>query len=171
VGDVRNLVADRTGRDILVPDGHTGDLGDEPPDDSFDPLLEQLLLRPLTLESAVHIALVNNQQLRMEYARLGIAAAAVYDAGRLSNPGFGVAVMYASESSAANKVTFGLAQSFTDLLLLSSRSSLAGAAFERSKQEAAGPIQFDATVPTSDSHDSHDAHAHESNSHSTQGDH
>jgi cobalt-zinc-cadmium efflux system outer membrane protein len=107
---------------------------------SLDTLLEKLLQQPLTTESAIQIALINNPQIRVEYARLGIAAAAVYDAGRLSNPGLGASVMSSSESSAANQVTFGLAQSFTDLLLLSSRSRLADAQFERSKQEAGAAI-------------------------------
>ncbi len=136
---MRDLVADRTALD-LPQDHHYAPPLDNSLDNSRDDLLEQLLLQPLTPESAVHIALINNPQIRMEYARLGIAAAAVYDAGRLSNPGFGVAVMSSSESSAANQVTFGLAQSFTDLLLLESRSRLADAAFERSKQAAGAAI-------------------------------
>lgn len=164
VGDVHNLVADRTGLDVPLPDARVGvphndphnglhrgpqdNLADTPPDDllghslghSLDTLLEKLLQQPLTTESAIQIALINNPQIRVEYARLGIAAAAVYDAGRLSNPGLGVSVMSSSESSAANQVTFGLAQSFTDLLLLSSRTRLADAQFERSKQEAGAAI-------------------------------
>lgn len=127
-GDVDNLVAERTGHAIPAA-------ADVP-----DTLVTELLLQPLTSESAVQIALVNNPQLRATYARLGIAAAAVYDAGRLSNPRLGVSVMSSTESGTANQVTFGLAQSFTDLLLLSSRSALAEGEFESSKREAAAEI-------------------------------
>jgi cobalt-zinc-cadmium efflux system outer membrane protein len=128
-GDVLRLVADETGHDIPGPEDHPGNL-----------LAELLQQQPLTPESAVRIALVNNPLLRAEYARLGIAAAAVYDAGRLSNPRLGVSVMSSTESSTANQVTFGLAHSFTDLLLVSSRSRLAESEFERSKFEAGAAI-------------------------------
>jgi len=121
--DVNTLVADRTAQVLPAADA------------DIRALVSELFSQPLTSRVAVQIALVNNPRLRAEYARLGISAAAVYDAGRVSNPRFGVAVMYPDESSAANQVTFGLAQSFTDLLLLSSRSRLAAAEFERTKLE------------------------------------
>ncbi len=46
------------------------------------------LATPLTADSAVQIALMNNRGLQATYAELGIAEADVVQAGRLRNPGF-----------------------------------------------------------------------------------
>ncbi|RPJ47096.1 MAG: TolC family protein [Betaproteobacteria bacterium] len=47
-----------------------------------------LLAQPLTAESAVQIALLNNRGLQAGYAELGIAEADLVQAGRMRNPGF-----------------------------------------------------------------------------------
>jgi outer membrane protein, heavy metal efflux system len=104
-------------------------------------LIADLTARPLTTDAAVRIALTNNPRLKAEYARLGIAAAEVYDAGRLSNPTLSAAWLSSDESGAADQVSFGLSQSFTDILLLSARNRLARGEFERSKQAVGGEIQ------------------------------
>jgi len=128
LGDVHGLVADRTALQLPAPAGN-------PPD-----YLPELLAQPLTAAGAVQVALVNNPRLRAEYARMGIAAADVYDAGRLSNPRLGVSVMYSDEHSTANQVSIGLTQNFSDLLLLSARSRLAQAEFERLKLEVSAVV-------------------------------
>ncbi len=97
-------------------------------------LLAELSGRPLSVNDAIRIALVNNPQIKAEYARLGFAAADVYDAGRLSNPVLSASLMVSDVGSEANQVGFGLAQSFTDILFLRSRSRLAAGEFERVKQ-------------------------------------
>ena len=56
-------------------------------------LVAPLKQAPLGLAQAVQLALVNNPRVVQGYARLGLAAAEVYDAGRLSNPQFSTAVM------------------------------------------------------------------------------
>ncbi len=50
--------------------------------------VRKLLTVPLTAETAVQIALLNNRGLQATYAELGIAEADVVQAGRLRNPGF-----------------------------------------------------------------------------------
>jgi cobalt-zinc-cadmium efflux system outer membrane protein len=97
-------------------------------------LLDQLGERPLAASDAVQLALVNNPHLKAEYARLGFAAAEVYDAGRLSNPRLSVSVLF-PDASGAHRGVLGLAQSFTNLLLLPARSRFAEGEFERAKQE------------------------------------
>ena len=51
-----------------------------------DELLERLTSAPLSADSAIRIALINNPELQASYASLGFAAADVYDAGRIGNP-------------------------------------------------------------------------------------
>lgn len=127
-GDVRGLVAQRSGREVPATEA------------DHQQRVAQWLAQPLTVDRAVQIALVNNPAQRAIYARLGVASAEVYNAGRLSNPRFNAAVMFSSAAGAATQVTFGLAQSFTDLLFLSARSRFAEREFERAKLEAGAKI-------------------------------
>lgn len=53
--------------------------------------VKQLLSSPLTADTAVEIALINNRGLQATYAELGIAEADLVQAGRLRNPGFSFA--------------------------------------------------------------------------------
>lgn len=53
--------------------------------------VRKLLAQPLTADSAVQIALLNNRGLQATYAELGIAEADLVQAGRLRNPGFSFA--------------------------------------------------------------------------------
>ena len=89
------------------------------------------LPRALDHATALRLALADNPRMGALYARLGLASADVYDAGRLSNPRFSGAVMTPDAAGEANQVTFGIAQRFTDLLLLPARQRFAAREFER----------------------------------------
>ena len=54
--------------------------------DSAQGRVAELLKQPLTADSAVEIALLNNRELQASYADLGIAEADLVRAGRLANP-------------------------------------------------------------------------------------
>ena len=49
---------------------------------------QELLSRPLDMDDAIQIALLNNRGLQASYGELGIAEADLVQAGRLPNPGF-----------------------------------------------------------------------------------
>ncbi|AIY40769.1 Copper tolerance protein [Collimonas arenae] len=51
-------------------------------------LVRKLLQKPLSVDDAVQIALLNNRGLQADYEELGIAEASWVQAGRLPNPGF-----------------------------------------------------------------------------------
>ena len=89
----------------------------------------------LNHEAALQMALANNPRMAALYARLGLASAEVYDAGRLSNPRLTGAVMTPTVAGEANQVTLGIAQRFTDLLLLPARRRFAAREFERVQAE------------------------------------
>lgn len=55
---------------------------------TVDATVKQLLAKPLTVDDAVTIALMNNKGLQASYAELGIAEADLVQAGRLRNPSF-----------------------------------------------------------------------------------
>jgi cobalt-zinc-cadmium efflux system outer membrane protein len=101
---------------------------------------ELLAQEPLSADTAVRIALLLNPSWRAGYARLGISAAAVYDAGRLSNPRLSAGAQFTGDSGAVNRYDFGVTEDFLDLLLLPSRSRLAAAEFERTREEAAAAV-------------------------------
>jgi cobalt-zinc-cadmium efflux system outer membrane protein len=89
--------------------------------------------RTLGAAEAVEIALTRNPRLRKGYAELGFAAAEVYEAGRLSNPRLSLSVLDPSGAGAASQVTVGIAQNFTELLMLPARGRIAAGEFERAR--------------------------------------
>ena len=126
--DVRRLVSDRSGREIERPDAATRIL------------VGELLKKELSPDDAVRIALIQNPRLRATYARLRFASADVYQAGRLSNPRLSASILFSDRAGAASQIGFGIVQSFTDLLLLPSRSRFAKGEFERAKQLAGSAV-------------------------------
>lgn len=98
----------------------------------------QLAQEPITLSRAVALAFERNAEVRALYAELGIAQAEVLEASRLSNPR--LAYSRLSGDGVTPQVTRGLAITFTDLLFLSSRSRLAKAAFEGSRNRVAASL-------------------------------
>ncbi|MFT5453146.1 MAG: cobalt-zinc-cadmium efflux system outer membrane protein, partial [Enterobacterales bacterium] len=102
--------------------------------------LNTLLAEPLTSDSVIRIALTNNPQLRAIYANLGIAAADVYEAGRIRNPIFSFTSLDTNVSGELNQITYGLIASFTDLITLSSRKRFAEGEFAVMKQTIGAEI-------------------------------
>jgi outer membrane protein, heavy metal efflux system len=89
-----------------------------------DPVVDALLAQPLTQESAVRVALLNNRSVRESYERLGIARADLLQAGLLSNPVFTADAKF---FSAGPEIELGLARSFLDLFFIPLRRSVARA--------------------------------------------
>ena len=54
----------------------------------IDQRVSELLAKPLTMDDAVQVALLNNRGLQANFAELGITEAEMVQAGRLPNPGF-----------------------------------------------------------------------------------
>lgn len=89
---------------------------------------------PLTADSAVQLALLNNPDLRLQTAQLGIAAADVYEAGRLANPVLSATRLSAGDSNQPHaQLTLGVAFNFVNLLFLPANSRYAKAGFESAK--------------------------------------
>lgn len=128
-GDVSGLLKER---------GHELPVGGD--DQAVRRLLAEVSRNLLTAAGAVRLALVNNPALKAEYAKLGFAAAEVYEAGRLSNPRLSASILLVDEPGLSDKLDFGLTQSFTSLLLLPARSRFAKGEFERVKQSVGARI-------------------------------
>ncbi len=87
-----------------------------------------LLKRPLTADSAVQVALLNNHNLQATYEELGIAQADLVEAGLLKNP-----VFYFERRLPGQAAEIDLVQEFVDILLLPLRKRIAAAQFEAAK--------------------------------------
>ncbi|MDO8370037.1 MAG: TolC family protein [Candidatus Nitrotoga sp.] len=72
----------------------------------IDSRIDELLSKPLAVEDAVQIALLNNKELQAEFYELGISEADLVQAGRLPNPRF--AMLYGRNSG-----DYKIEQSFT----------------------------------------------------------
>lgn len=96
--------------------------------------IDQLLAAPLTVESAVELALLNNRALQAELGELGVAEAEFVQAGRLRNPGFSFSRLRTGEDVEIERsVGFDLA----GLLTMPVRTRIAGQRFEFAKLSAA----------------------------------
>ena len=78
---VQSLTKERIGKDVML-------VKSESDAATVEKTIEPLLAKPLSVDDAVTIALLNNRGLQADYAELGIAEANLVQAGRLSNPLF-----------------------------------------------------------------------------------
>jgi hypothetical protein len=82
-GDVEKATAERIGSPVQLAWAR------QPEDlDRIAQRVDELLGKPLSMDDAVQVALLNNRGLQAAYAELGITEAEVVQAGRLPNPGF-----------------------------------------------------------------------------------
>lgn len=101
---------------------------------NYDAQIQPLLGKPLTVESAVQIALLNNSALKVSFAELGVAEADFVQAGRLRNPGFSFGrVSGGGDSEIDRSVMFDIA----GLLTLPMRTRIERGRFEQAKLQAA----------------------------------
>lgn len=100
----------------------------------------QLLGEPLTPDSAVQVALLNNRRLRASLAQLGIAEANLVQAGRMRNPSFSFGRMVGGdEVEIERSVMFDI----VGLLTMPLRSNIEQRSFEIAKlQAAAAAVQL-----------------------------
>ena len=99
--------------------------------------IDQWLATPLTLERAQQIALLRNPALQAAFARLGLTAADVFEAGRLQNPSLGLSWLLPLGSAEGSKVGASLFTSFADVLLRRSRQRIAGQEYTALQEQIA----------------------------------
>lgn len=126
--DLRDVVRERVGVEIAP-------LGRD--DGSIAPEALELLASPLTEDSAVKVAILNNREVRAALARLGVASAELVQAGLLSNP---VLSANAKFFDGGTEIEAGLVQSFLDVFLLSTRKRIGEAELQATKAHLAREI-------------------------------
>lgn len=130
--DVRQSVAARLDRTVEWT-------RDTPEDTAVAAQIVALLDHQLTVDGAIQIALLNNQQLQAVYEDLGVAQAAVVQAGLLKNPVFDAAVRLRIDGGPVNP-EFAVAEDFLGVLFIPMRKRIASAEFEAAKQHVTGAV-------------------------------
>ncbi|AKF03239.1 TolC family protein [Sandaracinus amylolyticus] len=105
-----------------------------------EPAVRELLAQPLTMESAVRIALLNNRDLRAELYELGIARAQLVGAGLLPNPILEAEARIPEDQAEPVQYDIGLAIDLTALVLAPLRAHAASARVEAARFRTAGAV-------------------------------
>ncbi len=109
------------------------------PADEVVQTIKELLDKPLVTDTAIQIALLNNRRLQATYEEIGIAYAAVVEAGSFSNPAFhgnatfGLPVDTTTAPPAHDTYAFAIEMDFLSFLYGSMRRSIAKSEFETAK--------------------------------------
>jgi cobalt-zinc-cadmium efflux system outer membrane protein len=129
---VRQAVADRTGKTVFW---NTNSSEDEQAALAVD----RLLRNPLTPESAVQVALLNNAGLQATFEEIGIAQADLVRAGLLKNPVFSGAYEFAS-GGGLSKINLSVTEDFLDVLQVPMRKRAASADLIAARSQAASAV-------------------------------
>jgi outer membrane protein TolC len=96
---------------------------------------QELLSKPLSMDDAVQVALLNNRGLQVSYAELGLSEADLVQAGRLPNPGFTFSRTRAGNGDLNIGRTFSA--NVLSILTLPFAAHIEGRRFEQTKLETA----------------------------------
>lgn len=102
--------------------------------------IENLLAQPLTAETAVQIALLNNRDLQAVYADLGIAQANLVQAGLWKNPIIDGAVTFPTSGSGPTDYTFNIALQVIDILYIPLRKRVAESELAEAKLKVTAEV-------------------------------
>lgn len=105
-GAVSSAAAERLGQDAVL-------VKTDADRDAVARRTQALLSKPLGIDDAVQIALLNNRGLQASYAELGLSEADLVQAGRLPNPGFTF-----SRTHSSNDLSIGRTFSMSVLSML-----------------------------------------------------
>lgn len=130
--DVRETVVERSGARAVWNQGTSVDR-------AVVEAMDSMLSRPLTLDSAITIALLNNSHLQAAYEELGVAQADLVKAGMVANPKLGGLIQFPLTGGSAN-VDAGVGFNFLSLLTRSARVRVAEQRFEATKLEVADVV-------------------------------
>jgi cobalt-zinc-cadmium efflux system outer membrane protein len=81
-------------------------------------IVQKLLKKPLTVASAVQIALLNNRGLQVTFEEVGIAQADVIEAVTLPNPSVDFEVQFPLVAGTLNRYAWLVAQEFVQILMM-----------------------------------------------------
>ena len=102
--------------------------------------VDKLLARPLTVDSAVQIALLNNRSLQAVFEDLAISQADLVQAGLLHNPVFAASFRLPDRPPNGTDTELSVEQDFLDLMVMPLRRKVAAAEFEHAQLNVADHV-------------------------------
>lgn len=108
--------------------------------DEEEPEVRALLARPLEVEQAVRIAVLNNRPLRAQLYELGIARGELVQAGLVPNPTIHGEVRFPEDGAQPEQWDFGFAVDVTGIILAPIRAHAAAARLEAARFRTAGAV-------------------------------
>ena len=126
IQDVSTLTRDRIGQPVVLEKSGNGEV--------LKGAVSDLLKRPLTADTTVQVALLNNKGLQASLAELGVAEADLVQASRMRNPGFTFGRLRGGEDIEIDRsITIDL----VGLLTIPIRRGIEQRRFEQAKMQAA----------------------------------
>jgi cobalt-zinc-cadmium efflux system outer membrane protein len=80
--------------------------------------VRQLLRNPLTIDTAIQIALINNRSLQATFEEIGLSAADVLEAGTMPNPKFDLAIRFPDKPPSGTYIDYSAAIDFLSILMI-----------------------------------------------------
>lgn len=102
--------------------------------------IQDLVSQPISIESAVQIALLNNPEIQATFEEIGIAQADLVEAGLFTNPAFLIEVRYPYETKLRTNIEYLITATFLDIFLIPLRTRLASTELEQAKLRVANEI-------------------------------
>jgi cobalt-zinc-cadmium efflux system outer membrane protein len=124
---VNEAVKDQTGIE--------GSINKELSRDEIRENTELLLQEPLTADSAVRVAVLNNASLKASIIGLGVSQADLIQGGLLHNPKFSASIRRSNEEDTKTNTDFEVKQDITDIIFWPLRKRLANSQFKQAEYD------------------------------------
>jgi cobalt-zinc-cadmium efflux system outer membrane protein len=99
--------------------------------------VRQLLRKPLTVDTAVQIALLNNRSLQATFEEIGLSAADLREAATFPNPRFDLAIRFPDKPPSGTYIDYGAAIDFLSIIMIPLKKQVAKVQLEAAALRAA----------------------------------
>lgn len=130
---VAGIIQERIGKEVLW--NHT--CFEDPRINCY---IQDLASQPISIESAVQIALLNNPEVQATFEEIGIAQADLIEAGLFTNPAFSIEVRYPYKNKLVTNIEYLITATFLDIFLIPLRTKLASTELEQAKLRVSNEI-------------------------------
>jgi outer membrane protein, heavy metal efflux system len=115
---VQQSVRDRTGKDVRWEE-------DQAAHEQARQDVRMLLRKPLTVSTAVQIALLNNRSLQATFEEIGLSAAEVLNAATIPNPKIDLAIRIPDKPPSGTYVDYGAIIDFLNVIMIPLKKQVA----------------------------------------------
>src|SRR3977135_2624015 len=116
--DVQQSVRERTGKAVSWEE-------DQAAHEQARQDVRQLLRKPLTVDIAVQIALLNNRSLQATFEGIGLSAADLLEAATIPNPKIDLAVRFPDKPPSGTYIDYGAAIDFLSIIMIPLKKQVA----------------------------------------------